>query len=177
MSILLKQRRLQVSWNQWQPSCFESVEAKIIGTAKVLTEKSSKTEINSFWSENDLKCWQLWKSSEIQNWICERTDIRDGEDNYRGIRDDFLCISTSISLTCVPRVSDPMYMALRIRVSSSWRYISAREISAYRSLCPNANPAPTVTAAVALILAESHHIKTGAKPMAPWFHDQAKLRK
>jgi len=56
MSILLKQRRLQVSWNQWQPSCFESVEAKIIGTAKVLTEKSSKTDINSFWSENDLKC-------------------------------------------------------------------------------------------------------------------------
>jgi len=56
MSILLKQRRLQVSWNQWQPSYFESVEAKITRTAKILTEKSAETEINSFWSENDLKC-------------------------------------------------------------------------------------------------------------------------
>jgi len=56
MSILLKQPRLQVSWNQWQPSYFESVEAKITRTAKILTEKSAETEINSFWSENDLKC-------------------------------------------------------------------------------------------------------------------------
>ena len=75
MSILLKQRRLQVSWNQWQPSYFESVEAKITRTAKILTEKSAETEINSFWSENDLKCRQLWKSSEIQNWICENIGI------------------------------------------------------------------------------------------------------
>jgi len=46
MSILLKPF-LHVSWNQRQPSCFDSVEVKITGTAKILTEKSAETEINS----------------------------------------------------------------------------------------------------------------------------------
>ena len=70
MSILLKPF-LHVSWNQRQPSCFDSVEVKITGTAKILTEKSAETEINSsglktIWSADNFEKVLKFKTESVR---------------------------------------------------------------------------------------------------------------